>query len=426
MYNRLPYVFVLFFLAIVIAIQAEPVLYRMTPAIVEDTRKRFDDYVVSVKAQSDLRSNALPILRLHPANSRVYGTVMVFPGFGKLPSDMNKTAYMLYQKQFNVVQLCGDGYDRTDVHWPATSFSKPSGNSVRSVIYKAVSNSTNLKMRAVQIIRNPTAATASSATNSAIYELYKNITAIYTNTTTGNSTRACIEALNPNYGRLSTSARSKLLQMHFVSDHSRIAARAAWQYSLAASLPGPVNVVAHSYGSTAALSVAASSGAISNLVLLAPNFARVRDGFRRDHAHYVGILRALGLLSSSKSEALLAAQIAAREITSQKTINSIQMAGTRTFAVFAEDDKEVDLQFTKEIVGNLAASSYTYKAKLGFGNNITPDTRQSGYEPMMKVVSKFLKGYDVDMRDFEVKQEDFTEVTDKTLDELLAGDSIDM
>jgi len=413
MNRRLPSVpFFIYLIVLVIIVAAEARLHLMTSSIIRDTRKRFSEYVITLNGKSDVRSNSQPLLLLHSKNSLVYGTAMVFVGYGKIPSDMHETALVLFRAQFNVIVLTADGYDRAEIHWPKTEMRN--GNESKA-ISRAIGSSYSLRNRAMEIIGD-NSTTAFSATNSSIIELKKSIFTLLNTTEVGNVSQAIIEALNPGGDRLSTATRSKIMQTYFISDHQRIAARALFQYSLGASLPGPINAVAHSYGATGAFSIAAVTSSIENIVLLAPNFALIRDSVRKDHAHFVNILRALDYIPGNS---LLAAQIAAQQAVSNPISDSVRSSGTRTFAFLAEDDSEIDVQYTREIVeGKLGGRAHVYKAELELGNQITADAQTSVADAMMDVMIKFLKGYTIDTDELEVEQEIFT---DEMFDDVFSG-----
>ena len=360
--------------------------YEITPRVRNKTVDELDLYIKQAKALPGYIPGTEPRYYIHPARTRVHGTVIVVHGFG---SSSNRTKVMssfLFRQRFNVIAVNQAGAGQALRYLPTTLLREDAGlASVRELVETNPGTSPVLNdIKSAKTFQDQLLLIEKYGRTPG---LIRRLDSILNNT----EFREAYNALQVLKFDLGKDLMTKKLRRYFESQHVRHDTEAFSVSQLGDSLPGPRFMLGYSLGGTYTTYASSRSSDIERAVLLAPFFGTTSPGFS-DFLKFISFIGSLDI-TSSFSGAQVAATIAAYQA-ARDSITQRVREQTRVLCIMAADDSVIDVNFSTEVCASkFGGKTFVYPKDLGLGHSITPDRGSPYGEAMMRQISNyFLNG----------------------------------
>lgn len=369
----------------------------MTERVYITTKRSLDRHIDQTKSLEWFIPGAEPRYYLHKPGNRVYGTVIIFHGYGINAAFSTIQARYLFKLGFNTVAFNNPGAAQDPSQWPGTVLRESSGY-----------DEARVKLLKTPFIAEFLESTIPAKTlpflakyGTTLIPKFKSILA----GDTFRNARAAIDSLASERDKNELSGRIFDL---FESEHSRYDAEPYTYLSMVSALPGPRYGLGYSLGGAQMSNLAGRSRALSAIVLLAPYFAKTQAQITRDYVALLGFLGTLNMWNNTvgtgeqvPARSLAAATIFAKSAARDEITQAVRTS-TRTMCVIAEDDVLVEVEPMLEVCrSKLAAQKYfVYPKELGIDHFITPEVGNKYGISLMDQAARFF-------RDLQINDEDF-------------------
>ncbi len=382
----------------------------MSKEAYDETLLSLNTHVKYVTSLQGFREGGTPLFYLHPPGRRVWGTVLVFHGYGSNAAGSAVQAKKLFAKKFNVVSFNLAGFAQNPEFWISTVLRKTKGyDLVRQTLLKDPIlapiiaefqrlGSDEKKTKESGLLKEPVVPRILASLRNAL------------STQDFTDARSAIELLKPG---LTRSGIEKEIRNYFNSGHQVFESNPFEKLHLVKALPGPVHAMGFSFGGAAVVNLAARSKVISKAVMLAPFIGRITEREKEEYFYLRAVLGSVDLFSASFPIAGRVIEIPGRVITpslvasnllNRDAISNSMRDSTKTLCIIAEDDDIVDLTHTLEYCrSKLAAQTFVYPASLKLNHLLTPESGSKYSDAMLEQIANYFITGNVDNRRFLIR-----------------------
>lgn len=365
-----------------------------------ETKAKLNAHIKEITSAPDFREGGTPLVFLHSPGTKVFGTVLVFHGFGQNAFANRIQAQSLFDRKFNVVSFNLAGHAFLPSRWSSTVIREQAGySSLRRILSQ---DPVVTGLLATLSTFNNTQAQVAYALSVNTFFIPAILSALRKALPANelNSAERLIELVTP--GR-TVPGMEKDLNKSFRSGHQRFESDPLSKLQLVQGLPGPIHTIGYSLGTTAVVNLAAQSKVIAKSVILAPFFGGFTNQKVTDFFHTAIVLGTLDLLTVPFGPVMLPGRTYAGALGPPATLlnrDSVLMPMrryTETFCIVAEDDMAVDVDASLRVCrGKLGGRTFVYPKSFGIDHQITPETGNKFSKAMMEQIASFFSAGEVD------------------------------
>lgn len=380
--------------------------YVLSQEALNATVAKLNAHIKQVTSAPDFREGGTPLVFLHPAGTRVFGTVLVFHGFSQNAFANRIQAKFLFDQKFNVVSFNLAGFANVPSSWPSMVVRESAGYSKLRKIFLEDPSIGEFLAGLQTFNSTPEAATFIASRNARYIPRMLSVLKKALPPAEFVQAERLIESLTP--GR-AVPGVEKYLNKFFLSDHGRFESDPFFKLHLLQALPGPIHTVGYSLGTTAVVNLAAQSKVIAKSVILAPYFGHPANQTLADFTHSTLVFGSLDLVTFPLRSLRVPGRIwtgslgpPASLLNRDSVLNSMRES-TQTLCIIAEDDMAVDVEASLRVCrSKLGGRAVVYPKSLGLDHFITPEVGSKYSNAMLKEISRFFISGEVDDRAFLV------------------------
>lgn len=365
----------------------------------------FNVYASQVAALPDVRQGSEPIMMLHPAQTCVQGTVVLFHGFSGTAAWSRQQADYMFSRGFNVYAVNLPGFAQDPKHWIRFRLRNSKGYFAAR---KALLANKRI-LRAITLSSGPNGGNYSYITEQLGGKIMPIVRAILSR---GNAaTKRALEGVKvmapPSV--FQNPGHAKEMNDYFVSDVMRYQSEGLARLAEVQPLPGPLFTLSFAIGSIPALNAIAATGAVKRAVMMSPFFPPENE----DALTFQHVAGALGLFNrfyigprivplSPITAAYAAAAEAIREFQTMQIRQS-----TQSLCILVKDNVVTDFTTVSRVCqSKLGSKVFAYPPGLGIGHQLTPEAGNPYSDAMMEQIANFFLNGNIDETRFLEKNKE--------------------